>query len=309
MIRAITGVETDYGTHEAWLQSRRSFIGASESPILFGVGYSSQSPTALAMAKLGMVEPGEQPGDEETEAMRWGTRLQDTIAAEFSERSSVPVKSLGQFTVVRSAEKPYIGATLDGYAEDPLSVVELKNVGAYNARDWEADEPPLRVNVQVQHQMFCTGADRAYVVALLGGNRLTWHVVYRHERFIAALVERIDQFWGLIQEGKLPPVDGSEATANALRAAYRACNGEAVPMPPEAEQWDTDLVKAKEEIKRWEAVKTEAENKIRSVLGEAEMGVLASGVAYTAKVTTVHHKAKEAYTSEYRALRRKEPKR
>ena len=301
----ISGLINPHRSYDSWRATRPTFVGASESPTLFGVGYSSQSPTTLALSKLGLETESDR---EESEAMRWGTRLQDAIGEEFGERVGLDVKSLGPFTVVRSAQKPYIAATLDGYVDEPaLGVVELKNVGAYNARDWDGDEPPLRVNVQVQHQMFCVGpgCGIAYVVGLIGGNQLSWKVVERHDRFIAALVQRIDDFWGDIHAGKMPPIDGSEATSAALKSLYRATNGESIALPHECELWDEKLQQAKAAIKVQEELKSEMENRIRAALGAAEMGVLPNGVMYVSPVTIVNHKAKEAFTSQFRALRRK----
>ena len=288
-----------------WLAARDTFIGASESPALFGCGYANQSPLTIAMDKLGQREREE---DEESEAMTWGTELQDAIATQFGRRIGKEVSTFGRFTILRHADHPHIGATLDNHLESESAVVELKNVGSYNAREWDGDEPPLRVQVQVQQQMFCAGADHAYVVALIGGNRLTWKVVERHERFIGELVRRLDQFWAEIHAGKLPEIDGSAATTEALKSLYRATSGETVELPAELEGWDAKLCGAKLAIKVAEAVKSEAENRIRAALGTAVRGVLPGGVEYHSPVTTVNHAAKEAYTSEYRALRRKAAK-
>ena len=295
---------TDYGSLDAWLAARSDFIGASESPALCGVGYASQSPYSVWTTK----GPGGVPDQLEGEQLECGKVLQPAILELASRRLGMQIYDPGEFTVYRSAERPFVGTTLDGIARDRDGVpctVECKNVAGYNAADWQGDEPPLRVNVQIQHQCFAAGLGRGYAVGLLGGNRVICKCVQRDERFIKALVSRLDAFWELVGSRTPPPIDASEATTEALKRLYPSSNGETIDLPAEADKWDRSLQKAKARIKRWGALKREAENRLKASIGDAEAGLLPSGSIYTYWNQVTEYKAREAYTATYRILRRK----
>jgi predicted phage-related endonuclease len=293
---------TDYRDLDAWLAARRTFVGASESPTLCGVGYASQSPFSLWQQKV--------TGQEEaidSELLECGQVLQPAIMQLASRRLELEIIEPGPFTVFRHADYPHLGATLDGLAMDngTLCAVEAKNVGGYNAAEWQGEEPPLRVNVQLQHQMLAAGLPWGYGVGLLGGNRVICRRVERSERFLAVLLARTEEFWVYVETKTPPPIDGSEATAAALRRLHPSANGETITLPLEAEKWDRALQKAKARIKRWEALKKESENRLKAAIGPAEVGLLPDGGMYTYKDQVTNYKAREAKTVTSRVLRRK----
>ena len=227
------------------------------------------------------------------------------ILSEFAERTGFEVQDLGEFTIQRHASLPWMGATLDGFVEDTPdgpAVVEAKNVSQVNAADWSGEEPPLRTNVQVQHQMECCGARVAYVVGLIGGNRLTWKKVGRNQRFIDAMLPLLAAFWELVEKGIPPPVDGSGATRRILDALYPEDNGAAEALPPESDQWDDKLVRAKGRVKRLGTLIDYYENELRAAIAGATYGRTPAGVEYSLKTQTrAAHHVKE---STFRVLRR-----
>jgi predicted phage-related endonuclease len=294
---------TNYGSLDAWLAARRTFIGASESPALCGVGYASQSPYALWQQKVtGEADPIEG------ELLECGKVLQPAILQLASRRLELQIMDPGEFTVYRYADFPHMGATLDGLALDqdgePVAI-EGKNVSGFNAADWKAEEPPLRVNVQLQHQMLSAGLQRGYAVGLLGGNRVVCRRVERSERFLQVLVRRTEEFWACVETHTPPPIDSSEATAAALHRLHPSANGETITLPLDAEKGDRALQKAKARIKRWDALKSEAENRLKAAIGPAEVGLLPDGGMYTYKNQVTNYKAREAKTVMSRILRRK----
>ncbi len=294
---------TDYGDLATWLEARSGFIGASESPAICGVGYANQSPYTIWLAKTGQ-ETEELDG----ELLECGKVLQPAILELASRRIGAMVYDPGEFTVYRQAERPHVGATLDGMVMDMDNVkaaVEAKNISGFLHADWEADEPPLRVNVQLQQQMYCADLERGYAVGLLGGNRVEVKRVNRDEEFLAALLPRLDAFWELVQSNTPPPVDGSEATSEALKRLYATPNGQTIDLPGDAAGWDRSLQRAKANVKRWETVRRETENRIKAAMGEAEVGELPCGALYTYRLQTNRYKAREAHEASFRVLRRK----
>lgn len=285
----------------AWLTERRTMIGASESPAILGCGYANESAWTVYARKIG--EADEQA---ECEAFEWGHAIQPIALKMFSKRTGIKVDDLGPFAIQRHPDMPWIGATLDGIAtvDGRRAVVEAKNVGQYNARDWadEDEPPPLRVQVQIAHQMLAADADIGFAVACVGGNKLAWRRIDRNRRFEAVLIERLAAFWRCVDTRTPPKVDGSIATAKALAALWPGDDGEEVYLPAEAAEWDAALVKAKADKKDAEAREREASNKLRAAIQDGAFGVLPSGEKYSLK--TQERSAYVCEATSFRVLRR-----
>ena len=130
---------------EDWLEQRKDLLTASDAASILG-----QNPWKSAMAlyaeKLGLMPP-----QEETQKMRSGRKLQRAIAEMYSEDTGRTLVDPGEFTIAVHPEVPYVAATLDYRQKDKdqgEGVLEIKN----NEGEW-IDEPPVYVQIQVQHQL------------------------------------------------------------------------------------------------------------------------------------------------------------
>jgi putative phage-type endonuclease len=276
-------------------------IGASESPAILGEGYGNESAWTVWQRKMRMLPPE----DNEDESLEWGREIQPVVLRMFTKRTGIEVEDLGPFTIQRHPDYPWLGATLDGLAKtcDGPAVVEAKNVGSYKAGDWNGDEPPLRVAIQIQHQMLAAGVDIGFATACIGGNKLAWRRVEKNERFQKALIDVLKGFWDCVLSKTPPPVDGSHATARAIAAMWPEDSGATVVLPPESADWDRQLTDAKEAIKAAEAKKLAAENLIKAAIGEASFGDLIGGGSYSWKQQSRKEMIVKAST--FRVLRRK----
>lgn len=294
-----------YPDKAAWLADRVNHIGASEAPAIFGHGYSGQSAMATYVEKT---EPDAavEWAPEALERMEIGLLQEHTMRELFERRTEMDVGyELLPVTYV-SEERPYLSATLDGevHDDDGPAVWEGKNVGEYMAHDWDGDSIPLRVQIQVQDQMYVTGYQHAYVAALIGGNRFVYHRVERHDKFIASMLPVLDVFWESVKMRIPPPVDGSQATADALKRLYRQDDGKTITLPSEAAEWDMELEALKDGIKGMEDYKREFQNKIKAAIGDAAYGEIPGGGRYSWKTSIRQEKAREAREISIRTLRR-----
>lgn len=285
-----------------WLEARRQGIGASEAAAVLGLS-PYQSPLQLYAEKLGLVEPDA----ERSEAIEWGLMLQPVIVGRYRKVTGRPTwEDEAPYTVRRSRSHPFMLATLDALTkiDGPKIPLEVKNVGGYRREDW-TEEPPLWVQIQAQHQMAVLGTEAASVCALIGGNRFVWCDLTRNDRFIAALIERLADFWARLLAKEPPPVDGTQASRELLTKLYpKDTPGLVVTLPGDAVEWDQQLQAAKEAKRVAEGIITEQENRIKAAIGEAEQGVLQTGTAYTWKATD-----RKGYTVEpttVRTLRRRD---
>lgn len=291
----------EYQDRDSWLRARMNGIGASDTAGILGEGYEDQSIVTVWDSKK---NPPREIDPSKLKRFKVAKRLEPAMLGIFTDETGWPCESPGEFTIHRSATHPWLFATLDGLAEHPEygpCVLELKDVGIHNRKEWEDDEPPLKYMIQVQHQLAVTGLGHAFIQGLIGRVPAIKHVP-RNERFIDAMLGKLAEFWDYVERGELPPIDSSAATGRILARLYPEDSGATVVLPPEAADWDRELAEAKEAIKAAEAKKLAAENLLKAAIGEATWGDLIGGGRYSWKTQTrAEHFVKE---STFRVLRR-----
>lgn len=219
-----TGVSAD--DRENWLIARRSGVGGSDAAAIMGVD-KWRSELAVYVDKIAEGTPTE----EESEMADWGRILEPVILKRFAAKSGRRTVRGGR--LMRSKGQAHHLITLDGVqlSKPPVGcrgpgVAEVKTTG-YG--DEYADDLPVRVQVQIQWQLFVTGAEWATCVWLpLPERKLQWLDVMPHRAFQEVLAERIDAFWQRVKTRTPPAPDGSVSSELALRRLYPNENGDAI---------------------------------------------------------------------------------
>src|SRR5579859_4027238 len=270
---------------EAWLAWRRAGIGASDAAGIAGISPWA-TPVSVWLEKVGLAADREP-----TEAMRFGTLLEPIILAEYESRTGHVVANRQQW--VTHPEVEWMRATLDGivYPADQrlgpgLGVLESKTSNDWRLSEW-LEGVPEHYLLQVAHQIAITAHDLAFVVALVGGQRLVVHEVERDQGLIDNLMELEYGFWHkFVLPRRQPPADALEATADAIKDAFPLPTKPAVDLPVEVldlrRQLDADEAEAKVIEERISAAK----NELRLLLGEAEVGQVGDQVVATWKAVT-----------------------
>lgn len=279
--------DIDCKSREGWRRRRSGIVGASESAILFDAGYAGASRWTLWQAKTS----GKRPEFPEPllKKMRIGQLMEPAIRDMFHEETGLKIHEDHPHVIRIHPEHKFIGCTLDGLFEHPeygLCVAELKNISEHNAPEWDDDgDGPLKYQIQVQQQMEVMKVDHGALVALIGGDRMAIKWQERNARFVQTLVEKISQFWRLVQTGIEPPMDKSPAIGEVLRLLHPNDDGTVIPMPDEAQLWN---VRRDE----WKALKSIAEKKVREyddlikkAIGDATYGLLRDGSCYSWKTS------------------------
>jgi putative phage-type endonuclease len=281
------GVALPALTRDEWLAERRNGLGASDVPALLGLSPYS-TPWQVWVSKV--TDAPEVVG---TEPMRWGQVLERSILNEWTGRENYLAGPLGQAWQhpqhewarctpdgVLLAAAPFMdpGLSVDlWYEAEPWAVVEVKNVRS-GADEWDRGEtvPPYIV-AQVQWQMFVTGLERGFVVALIGGNRLHVHELAADPAVHAEMFRVARDWWAShVVAGEPPQV---EAADNALLASLWPTSVEkAVEVDPEL---IVELRAARAAAKVAEARKDEAEARLKAALGDADTAVCDGRVAAT----------------------------
>lgn len=243
-----------------WLDARKATIGSSDIPIIAGES-TFKSAHTLAAEKLGLVDAAV---DAETqELFDIGHLMQPVLLQIYELRTGRKVRAAHGWRVHKQI--PWATASLDG--EAPVRrIVEAKWT---NSARWRRGEKvPGDVQAQCQWQMFVIGWDVVDVVAMERG---VPHIetVERDDSMIDDLLYFARDFYGYLERGELPPTDGSESTAQTLKARYPRDDGTYIPATVDLAAMASELARTRAAKKAAEDAERTVANALRAVIGEA----------------------------------------
>lgn len=214
------GYSVEPGSAE-WLALRAQDVTSTEVAALYGA-----SPYLTAFELHHRKSQAEIGGVPVTERMRWGQRLEPVIAAAAGQELNEVVSPKKDYVRIPELKA---GSSFD-FQTETGALLECKNVGSDRRKAWTFDgdalvEAPLHIELQVQHQMLVSGATKAYVAVLFGGNELA--ILQRW--FDAAIGDdiksRIHQFWEQVRAAT--PPSPSSADSDFILRSLRAQAGDA----------------------------------------------------------------------------------
>ena len=268
---AIVLATTEKMQYEEWLDWRKKGIGGSDASVCCGFN-KYKSPVELWMEKTSQL-----PYQEAGEAAYWGTQLESLVREEFTRRTGIEVTLVKQ--LLQSEDHPFMLANLDGVCQHPIygaTIFEAKTSSAYRSSEW-IDAIPDEYILQVQHYMAVTGYMGAYIAVLVGGNSFKWKFIERDEELISILIRLEENFWKHVEEFTPPVLDGSDASAKFLSQRFPdSIPKSKIELPPDAialiQQYDA----ANEQLEKITEQKQEAENLLKHMLGDHEVGTTAN---------------------------------
>lgn len=200
-------------SHNEWLKYRRQGIGGSDAATIVGLNpYNSRF--GLYADKKGLLEE-----IQDNEAMRQGRDFEEYVAKRFEEATGKKVRRRNY--MFRSAEHPFMLADIDREIVGENAGLECKTTSAFSKFDFENGEIPLTYYVQMMHYMSVMDYDRMYLAVVVLGKRFYHFVIERDNDEIESLITAEKNFWGNNVLQDIPPeLDGSEATADALKKIY-----------------------------------------------------------------------------------------
>ena len=260
-------VSTENMPYEDWLEYRKQGIGGSDASVVCGIN-RYKSPVELWMEKTGQL-----PHQEAGEAAYWGTQLEPFVRAEFTKRTGIEVSRRNE--LLQSEEHPFMLANLDGICEVPdvgPCIFEAKTASAYKVGEWE-DTIPDEYALQLAHYMAVTGYAGAYIAVLIGGNTFKWKFIERDAELISMLIQLETDFWNHVQDGTPPPLDGSDASAKFLAERFSNSTPRShITLPDTAANLLAQYDEACEELEAVTERKQKAENLLKEMIGENEVG-------------------------------------
>jgi len=215
---------------------------------------------------------------ESGESAYWGTQLESLVRAEFTKQTGIEVKVVNK--LLQGTEYPFMQANLDGVCHNDNHgdcVFEAKTVSAFKAGEWENSIPDEYI-LQVQHYMAVTGFGAAHVAVLIGGNTFKWRLIERNEEIISALIQLEADFWNCVKNDTPPPLNGSDASAKFLAEKFSESTKTQIELPEEAAKLIREYNIACEKLTEIIEEKQLAENLLKRMLGENEVGVIGTNV-------------------------------
>lgn len=316
---------------DEWLIARSRFIGASESPILYDQGYAGQTRLSLFhKKKLGLDGEVEdfEPDAKLKRKYKLGHAIEpvainlldewidEQIALDADDPDREVCVSVNSKTLSANALTLYVdeenemSATPDGlvlfWQQNGgvyKGVVEAKNVDSYFSSEW-SEGPPLRYEIQVQHQMSVTRSEFGLLIGIIGGQDYAVHYIERNEDFIRHLKKTCREFMEDVRSGKEPDATGAEIDRKILSRLHPDDNGETVSVDDRTVR---NLARAKKIRKEVEDEIAKLENKLRQDIGDA---TFATCDGYELSLKTQERKASVRHikASKYRTLRLKSKK-
>lgn len=300
-----------YASRDEWLIARRQGLGASEIAAILGED-QWESPFSIWGDKTGKSPKPPLA----SEAAEWGLHFEEPIARRFGIVSGRRVEVAPPFTIWSHPIYPWKRATPDAHqwplSNDPFQgpgVLQVKTAGERVAYGDDEDTnwtngPPLKHQIQLQHEMDVTGCTWGSLVCLVGGQQLLGPFDFDvNDDFLADIHPLLEEFWRKVQAGEPPEVDNKLATAKAISRMY-----------PEASvrvhQGGAALQATLRRLERLRALKRKIEaqealmkNQAAIALGDASIATLPDGEVWTFNSRFVPEHTVRASTN--RVLRRR----
>lgn len=285
-------------TRDEWLLARRSGVGGSESPALFGE-HPFLSAYALWLSKR-HPELVKEP-DKEPDPLWWGRQLEPVMRARAERDMGVVIEAPEHDRpwLERDQLDPFLLASLDGVVVNDASAWEAKSA-LFAGHRWEGEEPPLYTQIQVQHYMAVRGCERALMGVMLGFGRCRFFFLERHDRFQERLRNVVGDWWTRhVIQGHEPPVDASKSTRSALSMRWpKPEPGKIVQLTGDHAIAAAELDRLKEERRALDIQIQLRENMVRAAIGDANEARLPDGTGYRAShiEATIPATTRRAYT-------------
>jgi len=215
---ASTGRPVDATSLPAERRSERGrHVGSSEAAALFNL-----SPYVTRL-ELYLRKRGELPERDlsANEAVRWGQYLEPAVGQGVADRMGWTVRKVHRYHT--HPEVAGMGCSLDFEVvshERGAGILEVKTVDRLAFRGWEDGRPPIHYELQLQHQLACTGRLWGAIGVLIGGNELRVVPYERHEGAIRRIEREVPAFWREVLEGR-PPKPDYASDLRTLTALYR----------------------------------------------------------------------------------------
>lgn len=256
--------KTNDMSHDEWLKARRKGIGGSDAAAVTGIS-RYRSPIDVFLEKTS----DDPPVVEDNLQMKVGRGLEAFVADLWEEETGK--KCQRRNAILQHDEHDFMLANIDRWVVGENAGLEIKTGSSYVKDQWSDGKIPPEYELQCLHYMAVTGAEKWYIACLIGNHDFVVRTIERDEETINYLIEVERTFWEQnVQKKIMPPPDGSDASATALKMVYpEAQEGLTVDLDFLADDL-ARLIEVKQLEKKIKDERNGLEQKIQGFMGEAE---------------------------------------
>ena len=265
-------------SHEEWLLARKKGIGGSDCAAVCAMN-RWRGPLDVFIDKT-----SSSIEDTNNESSYWGNVLEPILLKEFSRRTGLKTEAVP--FIFQFKEYPFMIANIDGIAHETdgsVSLLEIKTANGFAAKEWEDGLPP-EYYLQIQHYLAVTDISKSYVAVLIGGNHFKYETIERDEETIRMLIAMESAFWNNHIVTNIPPE--ADATSGAiLEKLYPKSDKTSVILPEIADDLVAQIADCKSVAEDLKNAQSEAENKLKSLMKDAEYAKTPAGYSISWKNT------------------------
>lgn len=214
--------------HEQWLEERKKTIGGSEIGAILGM-HPWQSAYSLWAEKTGRI-----PAFEGNLTTKLGSYLEEFVAKLFEETTGKKVQRTNY--IYRNDKYAGLHASPDRLLVGEDAGLEIKTTSAYNSGKFKGVEFPQQYYAQAVQYMAVTERRQWYIAVLIGNTDFRIYHLTRdpmekpdfcvasllvEDSEISSLYEAALDFMDCLKKDVPPAMDGSNATADALKEIYK----------------------------------------------------------------------------------------
>lgn len=264
-------------TNFEWRKNRQKGIGGSDAGIIMGVSNFTNKIGLFIDKTMPIVE-----FEEETELQYWGHVLEPVIAAEFAKRHGDEFEVIEDTNVYQHETDTFMLANVDRRLVNKKTgekgVLEIKTAGEFMKDKWQGNNIPASYWIQVQHYLHVLDLKYAYIAVLIGGHTYKDYIIYRNDDYVQKLVAEEREFWDrYVINRELPPIeDYSDDTTRDITAIFENPEKDAeIRINDEKYSKITEMYLLTNELsKELTAINTACSNRLKYVMGNAEIAVI-----------------------------------
>ena len=232
--------------------------------------------------------------------MRFGTLLEPVIRKEFARRNGLEVCECPY--ILAHKDYPFMTCNLDGYVKLPdgsCAVLEIKTANTFASDDWANMGAPIEYVMQVQYYLAITQMRFAYLAVLIGSSDYRQVIIERDDEVIAVIIEKLKDFWKMVETNTPPPVRGMDN--NILASLYPNSRTTVMALGKEHEAILTQYEEAKKAMDEAKKLKEDAEAKLKALMQDNEVaccGEYKVSWKSSSRTTFSSDKAKELFNME-----------
>lgn len=264
-------------------QLNNRLIGGSDVGTILGLN-PYQTAEELRLTKLGRLPEFE--GNDLTAA---GSIFEDGIRQFYSHKTGRKVRQSHQ--TLTNPKYPWLTVHIDGQIEGEKRGLECKNVHWRMAHLWGkegTDEIAEYYFGQPHTYMLVKDYPVWDVAAYFGAADLRIYTLERDKELDEMIIQATHDFWyiNVLQDVPCEISPEHPHSLDAVQKIYPGTDGSTIEFPPEIEHWHAVMTEAKEARSKYDALIDTAKFHILQQMGNAAIGKLSDGSAYTRKVVT-----------------------